>query len=255
MTLQEQPPAPFEQAPRLKLAPAPAVALDLLGGFDLRVEGRTTPLPMPARRVLVFVALRRRAVARSYVAQSLWANATESHADGNLRSALWKLGRAAPSLLVVRGGQLALEAGVEVDLYRSVALARSLLSEGSNLEPHELDEHGLCDDLLPDWYDEWLLPERESFRQLRLHALEQLCTRFVSLRSFGRAVHAGLAAVSAEPLRESANAVLIKAYLAEGNTGEALRQYERYRDLLRRELDLAPTAAIGAPLEAALARR
>ncbi|MDQ4026471.1 MAG: transcriptional regulator [Actinomycetota bacterium] len=239
----------------LKLARAPAVALDLLGGFALRLDGRTTPLPMPARRVLVFVALRRRALARSYVAQSLWANATESHADGNLRSALWSLGRAGRSLLDVRGGQLALDAGVEVDLYRSAALARSLLTKDSTLEPRELDEQGLCADLLPDWYDEWLLPERESYKQLRLHALEELCIRLISLRSFGRAVQAGLAAVSAEPLRESANAVLIKAYLAEGNTGEALRQYEHYRDLLRRELDVAPTAAIGALLEAAFARR
>jgi DNA-binding SARP family transcriptional activator len=255
VSLQEQPHALVEQPPRLTLAPRPAVALDLLGGFDLRVDGRTTPLPMPARRVLVFVALRRRALARSYVAQSLWANATESHADGNLRSALWRLGRAGRSLLDVRGGQLALYPGVEVDLHRSAALARSLLSKDSTVEPQELDEHGLCDDLLPDWYDEWLLPERESYRQLRLHALEELCIRFVSLRSFGRAVQAGLAAVSAEPLRESANAVLIKAYLAEGNTGEALRQYERYRDLLKQELDLAPTAAMGALLEAAFARR
>ena len=30
-------------------------------------------------------------------------------------------------------------------------------------------------ELLPDWYDDWVLLERERFRQLRLHALDALC--------------------------------------------------------------------------------
>jgi DNA-binding SARP family transcriptional activator len=38
--------------------------------------------------------------------------------------------------------------------------------------------------------------------------------------------------------------VLIRAYLAEGNRGEAIRQYEQYRTLLRESLALEPSAAI-----------
>ena len=52
---------------------------------------------------------------------------------------------------------------------------------------------------------------------------------------------AGLAAISGEPLRESAHRVLIEAHLAEGNASEALRQYETYRRLLDEELGLAPS--------------
>ncbi|HEX9311675.1 MAG TPA: bacterial transcriptional activator domain-containing protein, partial [Actinomycetota bacterium] len=61
---------------------------------------------------------------------------------------------------------------------------------------------------------------------------------------FAEAVESGLAAVAAEPLRESAHRCLINAYLAEGNAGEAIRQFVRYRDLLRAELDLAPSEQI-----------
>ena len=51
-----------------------------------------------------------------------------------------------------------------------------------------------------------------------------------------------MAAVLAEPLRESAQRALVSAYLAEGNCWEALRQYEAYKRLLHRELRLAPSA-------------
>jgi DNA-binding SARP family transcriptional activator len=59
-------------------------------------------------------------------------------------------------------------------------------------------------------------------------------------------VQAGLAAVSGEPLRESAHRTLIHAHLAEGNPGEAVRQYHLYRRLLADELAIEPSAAIRA---------
>ena len=44
-----------------------------------------------------------------------------------------------------------------------------------------------------------------------------------------------------EPLRESARAAVIRVHLAEGNQSEALREFARYRTLLRAELGLEPT--------------
>jgi DNA-binding SARP family transcriptional activator len=51
----------------------------------------------------------------------------------------------------------------------------------------------------------------------------------------------GLAGVEAEPLRESAHRAVIKAHLAMGNRAEALRQYKRYAEVIRRELNLEPS--------------
>ncbi len=59
---------------------------------------------------------------------------------------------------------------------------------------------------------------------------------------------AGLAAVAGEPLRESAHRALISAYLAEGNPGEAVRQYRRYCAILHKELRLEPSAQMTALL-------
>jgi DNA-binding SARP family transcriptional activator len=95
-------------------------------------------------------------------------------------------------------------------------------------------------DLLPDWCDEWLLVERERFRNIRIHALETLCERLTAAGRYDLAVESGLAAAAAEPLRESAHRCLIKAHLAEGNRSEAIRQYRRLCELLRSELDVGP---------------
>jgi hypothetical protein len=62
----------------------------------------------------------------------------------------------------------------------------------------------LSADLLPDWYDDWVLLEAEDWRQLRLHALEALAGRLIALGCWGEAANAAGAAVRAEPLRESA---------------------------------------------------
>ena len=96
-------------------------------------------------------------------------------------------------------------------------------------------------EILPDWYEDWVLIEREHFRQLRLHALEALCVELTAAGRFAEAAEAGLAAVEGEPLRESAHRALIGTYLAEGNPGEAIRQYQFFGRCLQDQLGLEPS--------------
>jgi DNA-binding SARP family transcriptional activator len=231
-------------------APRQEVSLRLLGGFELRVDERSVNLPMRARRLLAFLALRHPPLTRAYVSQSLWLDATEKKALGNLRSALWNIGPLRGAVVDGTVGHLALDHLVGVDVHRSTALAEKLETDGKWLDDSELDEMRFREDLLPDWYEDWVLAERERYRQLRLHALENLCHRLISRGRFGRAIQAGLAAVAEEPLRESANTVLIRAYLAERNLSEALRHYRWYRELHQVELGLPPSAAIADLIDA-----
>ena len=69
-----------------------------------------------------------------------------------------------------------------------------------------------------------------------------MANRLTALHRHGEAVVAGLAAVHAEPLRESAHRALIVAHLAAGNRNEAARQYDRCRRVLADELALRPSA-------------
>ena len=233
-----------ERARAVAAEPRAETSLSLLNSFELRCDGRVVDLPLSAQRLLAFVALHEHPLLRVYVAGMLWTDASDERAGASLRSSLWRLNRPGHHLVDATSSRLHLAPEVDVDLHRAFALARRLL-DGS-AEAGELDgaETALGGDLLPDWYDEWLLFERERFRQLGLHALEALAERLARAGEIARALQAALAAVRAEPLRESAHRTLIRVHLAEGNRGEALRQYELCRRLLRERLGVAPTAQL-----------
>jgi hypothetical protein len=55
--------------------------------------------------------------------------------------------------------------------------------------------------------------------------------------------------VAADPLRESAQRLLVRVHLNEGNVAEAFRQYGAYADLLHRELGAAPSRVMTDLLE------
>jgi DNA-binding SARP family transcriptional activator len=180
---------------------------------------------------------------RLYAAGVLWLDSSEKRASANLRSSLWRLHRLGLHLVKVSSTHLWLAPEVAVDYRESIALARRLLRQGIQEELSHL-EILLSSDLLPDWYDEWLIPKREQLRHLRLHALECVCESLIATGRSDQAVEFGLLAVEGEPLRESAHRVLIEAHLAEGNRGEALRQYRRYRRLLRDGLGVEPSPTV-----------
>jgi DNA-binding SARP family transcriptional activator len=138
------------------------------------------------------------------------------------------------------GPNIQLAPQLSVDYHAAQAAARGLIHSESDVDG-AVAEDLLGADLLPEWSEDWIIIEQERFRQLRLHALELLCERLTARRQFVQAIHAGLAAVAGEPLRESAHRALIRAHAAEGNQSEAIRAYRRYERLLRNELDLRPS--------------
>ena len=216
---------------------ADGVRLTLLGSFALECTGVHVRLPMSAQRLVAFVALQEYPVLRGFAAGSLWPDTSEERAHANLRSALWRLHRCGHRVIDASGDQLRLGTDVRVDFRETEALARrALLGDAVELEPA-----ALAGDLLPDWYEEWVLLERERFRALRLRALDALCERLIVAGRLDDALDAGHAAVAGEPLRESAHRALVRVHLAEGNTGEAIRQYRLFRRLLLEHLGLEPS--------------
>jgi DNA-binding SARP family transcriptional activator len=228
------------------------VRLGLLNGFELRREDDVVSLPLSAQRLLAFLALRDRPLQRIYVAGVIWVESSQEHANANLRTTLWRVRRPRCPLVRATSTHLALDGDVVVDVREAAGRAQRAIEHRA--ESADLPELCGAGDLLPDWYDDWLLIERERFRQLRLHALEALCDDLARTGRFAAATEAGLAAIAGEPLRESAHRGLIKAHLAEGNVGEALRTYTLYRDLLRRELGLEPSSEMDGLVRALTAR-
>lgn len=226
-----------------------SVRLGLLGSFSLHIDAEPVRLPMNSQKLVAFLALHDGLLLREHIAGSLWGDSTERHAAGSLRTALWRLGHPTQPLVEAADPHLRLAPCVAVDFRASEALAHHILDDSRALTEADIDEALLSVDLLPDWTEDWVLVQREYHTQLRLRALEALCRRLSEMGQFGRAVQAGLRAVSVEPLRESAQRVLVASHIAEGNIGAALKQYDSFRALLRDELHLEPSAPMQALIE------
>jgi DNA-binding SARP family transcriptional activator len=225
--------------------------IGVLGGFRFWVRGKDA-LPALAgnsQRLLAFLALRERSVTRTAAAGTLWPEASEHHAHASLRSAISRLTQIAHEAILVSVHDLSLTDDVTVDIRESRALAHRLLNRSEQEQEGDLSDRAitaLSADLLPDWYDDWVIIEAEDWRQLRLHALDELTERLIASGHYADASGAALAAVKAEPFRETAHANLIRVHLAEGNQAEALAAFERFRELLRAELGLEPSPMLQA---------
>jgi DNA-binding SARP family transcriptional activator len=213
-------------------------------GFSLVHHQEPISLPLTAQRVVAFVALRERPTLRLHVASTLWIDLPERRALANLRSALWRLRQPGFEVVIANGAYLSLRDDVTVDIRELAACSRAILRVDGRGTQAAYQMVLTAGDLLPDWYDDWVLIERERLRQLRLHALEQASADLAAEHRFGEAIEAALAAIADEPLRESAHRQLITVYLAEGNRIEAVRQYDEYSRLVREELGLPPAREI-----------
>lgn len=219
--------------------------LALLGGFAFSVGGEALlGISAGSQRLLAFLAVKDREMTRCQVAGTLWGDSTDQRAGASLRSAVSRLDDRTRQAVRITAHGMGLEAGVAVDIHRSQALARRLIDRDGPRDEPDIDLQAvssLSDDLLPGWYDDWAVIAAEDWHQLRLRALEAVAARLTDADRLAEAGAAALAAVRAEPLRETSRAALIRVHMAEGNQSDAIGEFERYRVLLGAELGLEPT--------------
>lgn len=221
--------------------------MQLFGGPVVVVDDTPVVVPEGSKRLLAFVALRPGPVDRQYAAGTLWPDVDDDRAAGSLRSALWRLRGAGIDVVVADRVTLRVRPGTDVDLARVHAWAARLLDGTADSRTLAVPAWAPGDvDLLPGWYEDWIVFERERLRQRVLYALEALSHRLVQHGRRAEAVEAALSAVGMDPLRESAQRALIRAHLSEGNVADARRVFASYAALLRGELDVAPGPEVSA---------
>ena len=95
-------------------------------------------------------------------------------------------------------------------------------------------------DLLPELYDDWLIPERELRRNQYLIALERLAAAQEERGQFQLALQTLRRLVLAEPLHEPAHQAYLRVLGRLQRFGEALAHYEYLRKLIWSELGAEP---------------
>jgi tetratricopeptide (TPR) repeat protein len=205
--------------------------ITVLGAFTLTVDGAPVALSVDARRLVAYLAVHHRPQARAALSADLWPGVAA--AERLLTEAIAAVD--VPGLLDEDGatGTLALAADVAVDLTDAMHLIRVLptLPAGA-----PVDTTVLTADILPGWTAAWIEIERERFRQLRLHSIEERSQRLITAGRFDDAVAMAKVAVRTAPSRESARRALIEAYVAQGDLAAAVNEYDEYQELLRSSL-------------------
>lgn len=211
--------------------------LEIIDRWALRWDGRVVSVPRRDQRLVAYLALHH-SVPRLVVAGALWPEVSEAHAQGSLRTAAGHLRTAAPALLAPSRDPLDLSDGVRVDLRETLMWAHRAADE-----PDAAATVGRLigvGQLLPGWYEDWVLCERERLQQLLIVTLEQLTGRLVAEGDLVTAYEASALCVQLEPLRESAHRLLAQVHLAAGNRIKAWEVYVRFRRRSIHEFGLAP---------------
>ena len=231
--------------------PTTPIRLALLGGFTLVIDDAPVLLPLQSQRVLAYVSVASSTshgtttagdARRPALAAGDGATWPEHAADGAVADPTCR----SPAAARPAGGAAAGGGGRRGPARAAWRRRTGCSPPARDMAPGTPPSTRCRGDLLPGWDEDWLLLERERIRQLHLHALEALAHRLRARGRYAEAVDAALAAVTAEPLRESAQSALISVHLAEGNVTEAYRQYDSYTALLWAELRITPSAALAA---------
>ena len=228
-----------------------SLQLKLLGGFELRAACGT-PIPLGARKpalLLAYLVLRSgQPQSREKLAGLFWGDDDEVHARNSLRQALAVLRQhlrphgevisspeaetvaITPEALTtdVAEFERSLRSGTREALEQAVTLYRGELLEG--YRPRE--------PLLA----EWLATQR---RHVHAQALAAMATLLEQIQAEGAgevALGLALKIVALDPLQESAHRALMQLYARQGRRGAALTQYRACREILERELGVAPEA-------------
>jgi DNA-binding SARP family transcriptional activator len=214
---------------------------------EKRLPGRQGPV------ALVFLALERaRPVPIDELADAVWGEGVPrawetalSAIVSKLRSALGELGL---GVTTVSGRyQLTLPAGAWVD----IEAARQALDEAEGRvragRPREAWGPGNVAAsiagraLLPGVGLEWAERARQNLQSVRVRALACLASAALSNSEWPLAAQFARTQVELEPFRESGWQQLMRALAGGGNRAEALRAYAQCRDLLQKELGVAPS--------------
>jgi len=235
----------------------PTLHIQLLGGFRLIADDTpVTTLDSPRlQALLAYLLLHRTAPhARAHLAFQLWPDTTEAQAHANLRTLLHRLRHALPNAdeflhVDAQNVQWRADAPATLDvadferaLAQAAAAERALAQAAACAALREAAEW-YRGDLLPGWYDDWVLVERERQRQAFLAALERLVLLLEQQQDYGAAIGYAQRLLRHDPLHEAMYQHLMRLHARSGDRASALRVYHTCATALERELAVEPSPA------------
>ncbi len=228
-----------------------SLKIALLGTFHSQFNGQPIePLNNSPRlqALLAYLLLHRDAPhSRQQIAFQLWPVSGDSQARTNLRKLFLQLRRALPNedqFLTFDNQTIGwrADAPCTCDLLQVQALLAAVDADPTDRAAltQLLDRYG--GELLPDCYDEWVLPLRAELHQDVMAALTQLVTLLENQRAYDDGIRYAQQLLTLEPLAEQGYQQLMRLHAAEGDRAGALKVYQACVDTLAHELGVEPSA-------------
>jgi DNA-binding SARP family transcriptional activator len=238
----------------------PSLRIQVLGGFtvslgDRAIDESAWRLRKAQSLVKLLALAPGHRLYRERVMELLWPDLDLDAAANNLhyalhvtRSTLAHLWAPAPvpsPLLRLRRQILALDPQVslwvDVDAFEAAA-AHARRNE--DVMAYEAATALYVGELLPgDQYDVWTTGRREGLRKTQLELLWALAERYRFQGAHREAMEALERVLALEPAHEETHVALMQLHAEAGQRHQAIRQYERLRETLLRELDTSPAPA------------
>jgi DNA-binding SARP family transcriptional activator len=233
--------------------------ISLFGHVQVSHDDGLTEIRLPhiLQALLAYLLLTpHRVYPREVLMELFWTEASPQQARGCLNTALWRLRQALEPDQVSKGTYLLTTANGQVGfnweseywldvLAFQETVQRLIQKPVEAMSPAEVDELlaklELCQgDLMEGFYDDWMLRERERYRQLYLDGLQHLMLINKSQGDYKQSLIFGQRILEYDPLRESIHRELMDIYRQAGEPGKAIRQYQICREILARELNIPP---------------
>jgi DNA-binding SARP family transcriptional activator len=229
---------------------AAPVALEVLGG-RVRIDGAPARLSGREFELLTAIAQRREPTPRSRLAAMLWPDLDEFSARNALSVCLHRLrthlGREDAIERASEGYRLHVDAFVDLwEIERAAVTLRSRdrLREaerallGRAWERLREERAGTLERF------EWFEPIAKRMDELRTAFAHRLGADALERGDPDAALGYVIDVIAYDPCDEPAREVAIRAHLANGDRAAALRHYRQYRDVLKMELQVEPSAAL-----------
>ena len=191
---------------------------------------------------------------RQHLAFLFWPDTTESQARNNLRQLLHQFRQAFPTVdHFLSADTHMLHWHPVTSFHLDVAEFEQALTLADAVARRS-DQHALQEaleqadtlyrgELLPDCYDEWILPERDRLRQCHRQVLEHLLRLFETQGDTITAIRYAQRLIGLDPLSEDLARRLMRLFALNNDRASALRVYHTCVSTLQRELRVAPDPA------------
>ncbi|MFQ5923963.1 MAG: protein kinase, partial [Anaerolineales bacterium] len=214
--------------------------VSLLGRFAVELDG--TPVEIPPRAsqsLFAYLVLHRdSSQRREMLAGQFWPDSDETNARNNLRHALWQI-RSALGQDVFVADKVTLS--VDTDLAWVVDVDALGTDASASVDVMLKAAEQYKGDLLPGFYDDWVILERERLRDVYARLMEQMLDALIEAKRWGEVSEWAERWIATGHVPEPAFRALMVSHAARGDQAGVATVYGRCVDTLERDLGVEPS--------------